>query len=205
MPSRRLLTESLSLDACVPGIAGLGRRGAQTLSEVFERIGGCDVVDELHVLVAELAGDAQAKRAAEGDREVPVVHAPGEERLRVQGVGHVDAVPPAALDGVVDEVTRLRQDPGGVEHVDERGADPLGDVGPALFAGDLGDLAAKSHAAEIGDDDLNAGHQQCDEGRGGYPVGKANECGVVVAFGFAQFGRTWHTRRIAPGNRGAEF
>ena len=60
----------------------------------------------------------------------------------MQGVGHVDAFPPVLLDGEVDDVARLRQDADGVEHVDERRSDPLGDVRPAFFAGDFGDLAA---------------------------------------------------------------
>ena len=57
-------------------------------------------------------------------------------------IGHVDALPPIRLDRKVDDVARLRQDAGGVQHVGERRPGPLGDVRPALFAGDLRDLAA---------------------------------------------------------------
>ena len=102
-------------DAGVPGVAGFGRRGAEAFAEFLDVIGYGQVGDVLDALVAELAGDAHAQRAAEADGEIAVVHAPGEEGLGMEGVGHVDAVPPVGFDGAVDDVAGLGQDADGVE------------------------------------------------------------------------------------------
>ena len=50
--------------------------------------------------------------------------------------------PPVRLDGKVDDVFGLWLDAGEFEHIGERHAGPLGDIRPAFFAGELGDLAA---------------------------------------------------------------
>ncbi len=51
----------------------------------------------------------------------------------------------------VGDVARLRKGAGFAEDGGEWRADPFGDVGPAFFAGDLGDLAADGESAKIGD------------------------------------------------------
>ena len=69
----------------------------------------------------------------------------------MEGVGHVDAVPEDLVRGVVDDVAGVGRDADGSEDIDERGSDPLGNVGPAFFAGDFGDLAAGGEGLEVGE------------------------------------------------------
>src|SRR5271155_73524 len=93
----QVLKEEAS-DAGVPRITGFGRSRAQTLAEAFERIGDGETGDVLHALVAQRAGHAHAERPAEAHGKIAVVHSPGEERLGMQGVGHIDAFPPVGFD-----------------------------------------------------------------------------------------------------------
>ena len=65
-------------------------------------------------------------------------------------IGHVDALPPIMFDGVVDNVPCLRMDSGLIQHLNQRRSDPLRDIRPALFAHHFRDLAAVSHAPDIG-------------------------------------------------------
>ncbi len=55
------------------------------------------------------------------------------------------------LDGEIDDVARLRQDADGIKHIDQRCSDPLGDVRPAFFAHDFGDLAVNGKSFEVGE------------------------------------------------------
>ena len=57
----------------------------------------------------------------------------------------------ALLDGEVGDEAGFWFEAGFAENGGERRADPLGDVGPAFFAGDFGDLAARGEGAEVGD------------------------------------------------------
>ena len=68
----------------------------------------------------------------------------------MQRVGHVDALPPVGLDGEVNDVARLRQESGGVQDLEQRRSNPLGDIRPALLAHHLGDLAADGKTLEVG-------------------------------------------------------
>ena len=70
--------------------------------------------------------------------------------LGMQGIGQVDAFPPVGLNGEVHQIARLRQEPGGLQHLNQRRSDPLGDVGPALLTYHFRDLAANRKALEVG-------------------------------------------------------
>ena len=59
LPCSKLLS-----DAGVPGIASFWRRGAQTFAETFQIVSDRQVGDELHVLLADLSRNPQAKRPA---------------------------------------------------------------------------------------------------------------------------------------------
>ena len=94
-------------DAGVPRVATFRRRRAQALAELVEFISQGEPGDVLDVLVAQLTGNAQAKRSAEGDGKLTAVHTDGQQSLWVQGIGHVDAVPPVGLERAVDNVSGL--------------------------------------------------------------------------------------------------
>ena len=64
----------------------------------------------------------------------------------MEGVGHMDAVPPT-VDGLVDDVGRLGKDADMFEDEGELDAGPFADGRPAFFAGLLGDLGAGSEVA----------------------------------------------------------
>src|SRR5208283_923074 len=98
--------------------------------------------NKFDALVAELAGHTQPERATETHRKISVVHRISQEGLGMQSIGHVNALPPVRLDGEVNDVSRLRQESRGVQELVQGRADPLGDIGPALLAHYLGDLAA---------------------------------------------------------------
>ena len=59
----------------------------------------------------------------------------------MQGFVHIHAVPPAGLDGEIDDVFGLGQDAYLVQNMGEANAGPFGNEGPAFFAGEVGDLA----------------------------------------------------------------
>src|SRR3954468_242291 len=92
-------------DTGVPGVAAVtravplfGRRRGDPLPRRFRVIGHGDAGDVLDAFVAELSGYAESKRAAEADGKRTAVHAVGDESLRMQRVGHVDAFPPVGLN-----------------------------------------------------------------------------------------------------------
>jgi hypothetical protein len=101
---------------------------AQTLAKLSEVIGEREAGDVLDVFVAELARNAQANRSAERHRKLTSVHTEGNESLRVQCVGHVDAVPPVGLDRTVDNVSNVGESAREVKDVREGHAAPFGDI-----------------------------------------------------------------------------
>ena len=74
-----------------------------------------DALQELHALVADLPLHAQPHGSAVRNRQVAAVHPVGQDRLRVQGVEHVDAVDPVVVRVKTHEA-RGRQDARRVEH-----------------------------------------------------------------------------------------
>src|SRR5207302_11333549 len=82
-----------------PDVPGPAVAGLAELAQVFEPVGDDDAVQELQALVTELPLHAQPQRRAVRDREITAVHAVSQNRLRVQGVEHVDA-----LGGVVERI-----------------------------------------------------------------------------------------------------
>src|SRR5580692_6355884 len=69
----------------------------------------------------------------------------------MQGVCHIDAVPPVAVDGEEHDISRLRQGSDLVQDRSQRRTNPFGDIGPALLASDLSDLAANRKTLEVGE------------------------------------------------------
>src|SRR5215472_7499372 len=127
-------------DPGVPGVTGFRRRRPQALAELLDVIRYGEVVDIFDALVAQLPRKPQAQRSAEFHRKIAAVHAVRHIRLRMHGIGYVDALPPAFLKGPVDHVTGLGKRTYGVKNVRKRRADPFGDVRPALFASQMRDL-----------------------------------------------------------------
>jgi len=62
--------------------------------------------------MAHISPQLAQERAAEADGQIAVVHGVGDQRLRMQGVSHIDAVPGVRLGGDVDRVARLGQNAG---------------------------------------------------------------------------------------------
>ena len=104
-------------DTGVPGVAAFRSRRAQAFSESFQAIGYGEASDIFDALIAELAGNTQSQRAAESNGKLTAIHAVGDESLRVQRIGHVDAFPPIGLYGTVDNVAGLGESPHRVQDV----------------------------------------------------------------------------------------
>src|ERR1041385_791023 len=77
------------------------------------------------------------------------IHAVGEQRLRMKSVGHVDTLKQCAhnrpaligiLEGLEDDVSRLRTRSDVIQHRCQPYAGPFGDIGPTLFAGMQDDM-----------------------------------------------------------------
>ncbi len=98
-------------DSGVPGVAAFWRSRAQAFAEVLQTIRYGEASDVFDALVAELPGNTQSKRSAKSDGKLTAIHAVGDESLRVQCIGHVDAFPPVGLNGTVDNVSGLGQRP----------------------------------------------------------------------------------------------
>src|ERR1051326_5017738 len=92
-------------DAGVPGVAAFGSRRTQALAERLHAIGNREARDVFDALVPELPGNTKPQGSAEADGQLTAVHAMGDERLRVQRVGHIDAVPPVGLNRTVDNIS----------------------------------------------------------------------------------------------------
>ena len=91
---------------CVPIFRAQGA-GAQAFAKLLEVISDREAIDVFDVLVAELPGNPQPERSAEFDGKLGAIHAVGDESLRVQGIGHVNAVPPVGLNRAVNHVSGL--------------------------------------------------------------------------------------------------
>src|ERR1700728_4670591 len=96
-------------DARVPGVAAFRRCGTQPLAELFQIVGHGEARDVFHVLVAQWARNTQTQRPAVGHWKLTAVHAVSDESLRMQGIGHIDAVPPVRLYREVDDESGSRQ------------------------------------------------------------------------------------------------
>src|SRR5580658_9998248 len=70
--------EARPSDAGIPSIACVCRRGAQPLTEALQIVADRQVVDEFHVLVADLARDAQAKWPAMAHGKLVAIHPVGQ-------------------------------------------------------------------------------------------------------------------------------
>src|SRR6266581_6073364 len=123
-PNLLIRNSPVLLDAGIPGVAAVtgtvpvfGRRRAQTLAERFRGIGKGEAGDVLDALVPELPGNTKSKRSAEADGKLTAIHAVGDESLRVQRVGHVDAFPPVGLNRTVDNLSGLGESPHKVQDV----------------------------------------------------------------------------------------
>src|SRR5215831_19564104 len=138
-----------SSDAGVPGVASFRSCGTQPFAELFQVVRESQAGDEFHALVAELAGDSHAKRAAVGDRKIVAIHAVGQKSLRMHRLVDIKTVPPVRLDRKIDNVPSLRADTDDIKDMGETHAGPLGNVRPALFTRDFGDLATTRVAAEL--------------------------------------------------------
>src|ERR1051326_9562240 len=80
-------------DARIPRIPGIGIGSSQTFPEPLQVIGDREMVDIFDALVAELPGHTQPQRPSERHRQFSAVHAVRHERLRMQSIRHVDALP----------------------------------------------------------------------------------------------------------------
>ena len=80
-------------DAGVPGVAGFSSRRAEAFAKPFQTVCDRQAIDELDVLVAHLPGEPHAKRATVNHWKLIAVQAVAEKSLRMQSIGHIDAVP----------------------------------------------------------------------------------------------------------------
>src|SRR4051812_37007526 len=112
-----------------------------------QAVDGFDPHHELGVLVAELPFDPEAKRRAVADLEGFVVHRPGEDGLRVEGIDEIDAliirIAAEIVGAVEDYVAHLLPQPGAMQQQPQRHARPFADRAPALDAIVAGDLGAR--------------------------------------------------------------
>src|SRR2546421_156615 len=96
-------TAIATLNACIPGISALRRRRSQPLTEVLHRVGYRDRVDKLQALVAKLPWQTKTQWSAKPNRQIVIVHAISKQCLRMHRIGHVDALPPVAVDGTIND------------------------------------------------------------------------------------------------------
>ena len=82
------------------------------------------------------------------ERQLLSVHAVGEERLRMERVGHIDAFP-KLIEGKEDDVARPGIDPDQFEHVRQPDAGPFRDERPSFLARLVGDLRVRGIAFQI--------------------------------------------------------
>jgi hypothetical protein len=68
------------------------------------------------------------KGSAQHHWKLIAVHATAEKSLRIESIGHIDAVAGIGFDGSVHNVFSLRVNSHKVQQVRERNADPLGYV-----------------------------------------------------------------------------
>src|SRR6266853_1096054 len=80
-------------DARVPRIPAFGCCRSAALTESLQVIRDCQAAHVFEALVAELARHAHPERTTECHGQIAVIHSVGHQRLRMQGLGHIDAVP----------------------------------------------------------------------------------------------------------------
>src|SRR6187200_1750529 len=114
------------LDAGVPGVAGLRRAASESLADIRDAVRHGDAREILHVLVAKLARQLQARGRAMVGRKILTVHAVRDQRLRVQRVGHVDALEPVVV-AEEEHVPGVRRWAHQLEHRRELRAGPFRD------------------------------------------------------------------------------
>src|ERR1700736_290762 len=98
-------------DAGVPGVACLTSRRAAAFTEPFQTVCDRQASDEFYVLVADLPREPHAERSTVGHRKVAAIHAVTEKCLRMQSIGHIDAVPRIGFHRDIHDVSGLWIDP----------------------------------------------------------------------------------------------
>ena len=107
----------------------------------FSSVGNGNPGEIFHALITELARNAQAKRSAVGRGKFLAVHAIGKQSLRMQRVGHIQAVP-RIVKRKKDDVPGLRKNSSQIQNMRKRHTGPFGNERPPLFAGLMRDLCA---------------------------------------------------------------
>src|ERR1700731_4515318 len=146
----------------IPFVAAIFPIAALAAVQPGEAAHELDARDVFRHLVAELTLEPEAQRRAMGDVELLAVHLIGEDRLRMGGVGKVDALVIAdrfwiiaqaaviqGIGAVEDDIVRLRLDAGARQDFGERHAPPFADAAPALDAVMARDLRARGKRAQI--------------------------------------------------------
>src|SRR5438132_7181382 len=131
-----------------PDVPGPAVPGLAELAQGFETVGDDDAVQELHALVTELPFHAQPQRRAVRDREIAAVHPGSQNRLRVQGVEHVDALG-VVVERIEAHEASARAYAGCLQHRAQRHASPFGDRRPSFLAGVLGNLRARGEVLQL--------------------------------------------------------
>src|ERR1700737_4511030 len=149
LKSSRTSTVQGVSDAGVPSVAALASRRPEAFTKPFQTVCDCEASDEFYVLVADLPREPHAKRSTVGYWKLTAIQAVTEKCLRMQSIGHIDAVPRIGFHRDIHDVSGLWVDPDKMQDVGERHANPLGDVGPALFTREFGDVAARRVALEV--------------------------------------------------------
>lgn len=142
---------ALASYAGVPRVAAVRAGAPAALAERSQIVRYGQVVDVFDALVSQLPWHTQAQWAAERYRKFPPVHAMRNQRLRVQGLGHVDALPNVGLNRAVDNVAPLWQRSDAVQYVGKRHACPFGNVSPSLFAANHGDVRTCRESFDLRD------------------------------------------------------
>ncbi len=119
-PGRRADDRAPRLDSGIPLVAALILPiAALAETDPGEAVDGFDPHHIFGVLVAELALDPEAERRAVADLERAVVHRPGEQGLRVEGVDQIEALiirdAVEIVGAVEDDEARLRPQSGAVQ------------------------------------------------------------------------------------------
>src|SRR6516162_4573565 len=104
--SRTSTVQSVS-DASVPGVACLASRRAEAFTEPFQAVCDRQASDEFYVLVADLPREPYAKRSTVSYWKLTAIHAVTEKCLRMQSIGHIDAVPGIGFHRNIHDVLGL--------------------------------------------------------------------------------------------------
>ena len=98
-------------DAGVPGVAILGIDAAEAFAKLFQIVCDRQVRDEFFVLVADSPREPHAKRSTVGYWKLTAIHAVTEKCLRMQSIGHIDAVPRIGFHRDIHDVSGLWMGP----------------------------------------------------------------------------------------------